>query len=225
MGTSVRSARRMSRAARFPPPLGTLHAVWQPGPSASVLRLDATGELADSLGAGKPDADYLGRDDQWPEYRRTDLQPCAIFARNLLDEFPGYRPGRDPRFLLSPGGLLESGNTRHYRHLDLLPRPRTIYQPTSPGSPAAGNPLSETVTKPTVTIGGVPANVTFSGLAPGFVGLYQVNAQVPASAPGRTFCSRRRFDGRSRLKPGHDCRAVSGIATVRGSMHVLASTA
>lgn len=51
------------------------------------------------------------------------------------------------------------------------------------GSPAAGNPLSETVTKPTVTIGGVPANVTFSGLAPGFVGLYQVNAQVPASAP------------------------------------------
>jgi uncharacterized protein (TIGR03437 family) len=51
------------------------------------------------------------------------------------------------------------------------------------GSPAAGNPLSETVTKPMVTIGGVPANVTFSGLAPGFVGLYQVNAQVPASAP------------------------------------------
>ena len=40
-------------------------------------------------------------------------------------------------------------------------------------SPAPGNPLSETVTKPTVTIGGVPANVTFSGLAPGFVGLYQ----------------------------------------------------
>jgi uncharacterized protein (TIGR03437 family) len=33
---------------------------------------------------------------------------------------------------------------------------------------------------PTVTIGGVPANVQFSGLAPGYVGLYQVNAQVPA---------------------------------------------
>jgi uncharacterized protein (TIGR03437 family) len=31
-----------------------------------------------------------------------------------------------------------------------------------------------------VTIGGVPANVSFSGLAPGYVGLYQVNAQVPA---------------------------------------------
>jgi uncharacterized protein (TIGR03437 family) len=31
-----------------------------------------------------------------------------------------------------------------------------------------------------VTIGGVPADVSFSGLAPGYVGLYQVNAQVPA---------------------------------------------
>ena len=27
------------------------------------------------------------------------------------------------------------------------------------------------------------ATVTFSGLAPEFVGLYQVNAQVPANAP------------------------------------------
>ena len=36
---------------------------------------------------------------------------------------------------------------------------------------------------PTVTIGGVPASVSFSGLAPGYFGLYQVNAQVPANAP------------------------------------------
>jgi uncharacterized protein (TIGR03437 family) len=35
-----------------------------------------------------------------------------------------------------------------------------------------------------VTIGGVTANVSFSGLAPGFVGLYQVNALVPDIGAG-----------------------------------------
>jgi uncharacterized protein (TIGR03437 family) len=51
------------------------------------------------------------------------------------------------------------------------------------GSAASSSPLSLTTTAPTLTIGGVPATVTFSGLAPGFVGLYQVNVQVPAGAP------------------------------------------
>jgi minor extracellular serine protease Vpr len=41
------------------------------------------------------------------------------------------------------------------------------------------------VVPPSVIIGGVPATVTFAGLASGFVGLYQVNVQVPsATAPG-----------------------------------------
>ena len=48
------------------------------------------------------------------------------------------------------------------------------------GSPAGDTPFSETAITPMVTIGGVPAQVTFSGLAPGYVGLYQVNAKVPA---------------------------------------------
>jgi len=55
-------------------------------------------------------------------------------------------------------------------------------QPPS-GSPATSSQLAETTTTPTVTIGNVPAQVLFSGLAPGFVGLYQVNAQVPAATP------------------------------------------
>jgi uncharacterized protein (TIGR03437 family) len=51
------------------------------------------------------------------------------------------------------------------------------------GAGATNIPLSPTVTVPSVAIGGESANVVFSGLAPGFVGLYQVNAQVPVSAP------------------------------------------
>ena len=48
------------------------------------------------------------------------------------------------------------------------------------GAAALSSPLSETSTLPQVTIGGIAETATFSGLAPGFVGLYQVNAQVPA---------------------------------------------
>jgi uncharacterized protein (TIGR03437 family) len=59
-----------------------------------------------------------------------------------------------------------------------------VSNPPAPGKPASGNPLSMTLTTPKVTIGGQPATVSFSGLSPGFVGLYQVNAQIPADAPG-----------------------------------------
>jgi len=52
------------------------------------------------------------------------------------------------------------------------------------GAPAPStDPLATTLATPTVTIGGVPATVLYSGLAPGLVGLYQVNVQVPANAP------------------------------------------
>lgn len=51
------------------------------------------------------------------------------------------------------------------------------------GAPALIDPLSVLLRTPSVTIGGVPAAVSFAGLAPGFVGLYQVNVQVPVTAP------------------------------------------
>ena len=41
------------------------------------------------------------------------------------------------------------------------------------------NPAANTIAKPAVTVAGQAASVVFSGLAPGFVGLYQVAFQVP----------------------------------------------
>jgi uncharacterized protein (TIGR03437 family) len=54
------------------------------------------------------------------------------------------------------------------------------------GAPASSTSLQPTTPQPaTAGLGGVPATVSFSGLTPGFTGLYQVNVQVPAnSAPG-----------------------------------------
>ena len=44
---------------------------------------------------------------------------------------------------------------------------------------AAGTGAQITVATPTATIGGKNAPVSFHGTAPGFVGLYQVNVQIP----------------------------------------------
>jgi len=49
------------------------------------------------------------------------------------------------------------------------------------GTPAPGDVFSQTLPpQPTVTVGGISAHVSFSGLAPGFSGLNQINFDVPA---------------------------------------------
>ncbi len=51
------------------------------------------------------------------------------------------------------------------------------------GEPAPSSPLAHTLTLPTVTIANQPATVQFSGLAPLYSGLYQINVEVPAGVP------------------------------------------
>ena len=58
-------------------------------------------------------------------------------------------------------------------------------QPATGAVALGGAQLSTSPVFPTITIGGQPATVQFSGLAPTFVGLYQVNVLVPANiSPG-----------------------------------------
>jgi uncharacterized protein (TIGR03437 family) len=59
----------------------------------------------------------------------------------------------------------------------------SVENPPANGAAGGADPLSRTVTQPTLTVGGIDAEVVFSGLAPYLVGVYQVNAKIPANAP------------------------------------------
>ncbi len=58
-----------------------------------------------------------------------------------------------------------------------------VTNPPTAGAAAPNSPLSYTTGTVTASIAGINAPVLFSGLAPGFIGLYQVNAMVPFGAP------------------------------------------
>lgn len=51
------------------------------------------------------------------------------------------------------------------------------------GMPAPSNPLAVALTPPAVTLGGVSLPLIYYGLAPGEVGVYQINVSVPRGVP------------------------------------------
>jgi uncharacterized protein (TIGR03437 family) len=53
----------------------------------------------------------------------------------------------------------------------------------SAGVPAPANPLALANVQPTLTLGSTALSVSYAGLAPGQVGLYQINASVPTGVP------------------------------------------
>lgn len=87
---------------------------------------------------------------------------------------PGMKRAKKGEYLVlygtGTGAQLVDFNTR---------QPITI----SSGVSAGASPLAATAVTPTVTIGGKTANVIYSGLHPVYVGLWQLNVQVPTDAP------------------------------------------
>jgi len=51
------------------------------------------------------------------------------------------------------------------------------------GMPAPTSPLATALTQPTVTLGGVQLPLLYFGLAPGLVGVNQINVEVPSNVP------------------------------------------
>ena len=104
-------------------------------------------------------------------------QPAAFLSGSSVIGF-AYRGGAAP-FLVSPGAPAQAG--------DVL----VIYcgglgltgVPVVSGAASPSSPLAQTAAPVSVQIGGVNVPVSFAGLAPGFVGLYQINATIPSGVP------------------------------------------
>lgn len=56
--------------------------------------------------------------------------------------------------------------------------------PLASGTASPLSPLAHPTIAPVLTLNGSSVPIYFTGLAPGFVGLYQMNFQVPASTGG-----------------------------------------
>jgi uncharacterized protein (TIGR03437 family) len=87
--------------------------------------------------------------------------------------------------LAAPIGVLGALPSRPAALGDTLEILATGFGPTSPPGITGNNSLNtlRNTAAPVVTIGGAPAQVTFSGLSPQFVGVDQINAVVPSTAP------------------------------------------
>ena len=83
--------------------------------------------------------------------------------------------------LVDPSNPTTAGNTIQIYCTGL----GAVTNPPPDGFPTPFGPLVTTLTMPTVRIGNGDAPVLFSGLAPGLVGVNQVNVQVPTGiTPG-----------------------------------------
>jgi len=108
----------------------------------------------------------------------TVVIPSGVRASTTVNVVP-VQPG------IFPGGVLHAGTgvsalTSAVHAGDYI----EIYC-TGLGNTQTMGSLQETVLTPIVFIGATPAQPVYSGLAPGSLGLYQVNVQVPAGiAPG-----------------------------------------
>jgi hypothetical protein len=98
--------------------------------------------------------------------------PAPLF--HLVNTAPS--PGKPPFSL----GASQIDLLMPYEFGDPNGKPLT----TGNTTPADGSVLYETVVTPTITVGGFPAKVPFSGITPGFTGEYQIDFQVPDGISG-----------------------------------------
>ncbi|HTU36077.1 MAG TPA: hypothetical protein VMF66_19920 [Candidatus Acidoferrum sp.] len=111
-----------------------------------------------------------------PDYVTVAPAQPAVFTKNQSGSGQGAIVDYSTQQLAEPGSAAQVGDyvTIYCTGLGAV-NPQV---PSGAVAPLTGS-LSYTTNPVTVSIGNVPAQVEFSGLAPGYIGLYQVNAIVP----------------------------------------------
>ncbi|MCZ6489943.1 MAG: hypothetical protein O7A06_05375, partial [Acidobacteria bacterium] len=110
----------------------------------------------------------------------------GIFALNQQGTGQGAVLIANTATFAAPSGSIPSQEARPANRLDFISIFASglgdVTNRPANGAPPSGEDLSTTMAAPAVTIGGVDVLPSFSGLT-SFVGLYQVNVQVPSNAP------------------------------------------
>jgi uncharacterized protein (TIGR03437 family) len=118
----------------------------------------------------------------------ADAQP-GIFSLNSAGTGQGAIQVSNTPIYAAPQGSVPGSQARPADRGEYI----TIYctglgatdPPVASGMAAPSSPLATVKTAVTVSIGGIQVPAAFAGLSPGFVGLYQVNIQVPSGVqPG-----------------------------------------
>lgn len=147
------------------------------GPSATVLLSLTPADVgifltADPINSKRRNGAVLLANTAWQVMplsmaRALGLPSCAGLALNALCGQPAS-PGDPIQIYFTGGGKATPGGD-----------PNRAALSTGSVAPADGSVLYQTVQNASLTIGGLPAQVLFCGIAPGNAGLYQVNAVVP----------------------------------------------
>jgi len=118
----------------------------------------------------------------------ADARP-GIFSLNSIGTGQGAIQVSNTPIYAAPQGSVPGSQARPADRGEYI----TIYctglgatdPPVASGMAAPSSPLATAKTAVTVSIGGIQVPAAFAGLSPGFVGLYQVNIQVPSGVqPG-----------------------------------------
>ncbi|MDP8979333.1 MAG: hypothetical protein M3O35_01940 [Acidobacteriota bacterium] len=186
-GSNMASATTVTQSVPFPPSLGDTQVII--GGRVLPLYFTSTGQIDAIVPYDLPQNSVQqiivqsGAAYSQPEVVTVSAAHAGVFTQNQSGTGPGailgQKPGGVPA-LNTPANPASAGDA-----LLIFCTGLGTVSPSVPAGSAAPFALFSTDNQVTATVGGQTAQVLFAGLAPGYVGLYQVNLIVPAGiTPG-----------------------------------------